>query len=67
MYDKILRHRQTIEAALASEDHGGRDQPQRGLSLSFDNVQGSLTIQADQDEDLEKANQLINLILSDDR
>ena len=67
MYDKILRHRQTIEAALASEDHGGRDQPQRGgLSLVFDNVQGSLTIQADQDEDLEKANQLINSILSDD-
>ena len=68
MYDKILRHRQTIEAALASEDlHGGRDQPQHHrVGFSFDNVQGSLIIQADQDEDLERANQLINSILSDD-
>ena len=57
MYDKILRHRQTIEAALASEDlHGGRDQPhqQHRVGFSFDNVQGSLIIQADQDEDLER-------------
>ena len=59
MYDKILRHRQTIEAALASEDHGGRDHHNRGVSLNFDNVQGSLTIKADLDEDFEKANRYV--------
>ena len=58
MYDKILRHRHTIEAHLgATEDkNGGRDTT---ASLEFDDVASRILVTGDSEDDLEKASRII--------
>ena len=69
MYDKILRHRDTIEAhlaAAASEDsqHGGRgDKNPKTTRLEF--APKKLLVCAGSEDDLEKAHNLISSLIQD--
>jgi len=65
MYDKILRHRHTIEAHLAKAEHGlsGRgDNAAVRLELLDHN---QLLVYADSQTDLDKANQIIGSVINE--
>ena len=67
MYDKILRHRHTIEAHLAeAAEHGssGRGDNAAGVRLELlDHNQ--LLVYADSQPDLDKANQIIGSVINE--
>jgi hypothetical protein len=68
MYDKILCHRQTIEAHLgASEDdqNGGRDHGRASL-LFFDDEACNILVAAENDEAVRRASQIISHFLPPD-
>ena len=64
MYDKILRHRHTIEAHLAEVEHGssGRGDASVRLELLDHN---QLLVYADSQPDLDKAHQIIGSVINE--
>ena len=64
MYDKILRHRHTIEAHLAGAEHGSSSG--RGDAVRLELLDSNqLLVYADSQPDLDKAHQIIGSVINE--